>query len=281
MSNHGSHGKKKPTLKPKDGKSWRDSYYHKLFGLKAAEEAEKVLPIFEKERPKDNRPRQAIEAIAAWANGKRELKLAEVRKLSLDSHAAAREAKADAARFAARAAGQAVATWHVPTHALGAVMYSQKAICASVNARSSTKPPTAILSKCGYRCDLCLAYGPNVAREDRRALLSDGWHAIFGFRIPPEKIVCDGCVSGENPRLIDKGCPVRPCVAAKGLDNCGHCPDFVCGRLGQRIVERAELEKKIGRKLSETEYVLFVMPYESQARLDKAKSKSRSKRGFK
>lgn len=117
--------------KPKDSKLWRDSYYHKLFGLKAAKEAERVLPIFEKEHPNDNRPRHAIKAIKAWAQDKRKLGMTEVRKLSLDSHAAAREAKTNAARFAARAAGHAIATWHVPTHALGALMYAQKAICAN------------------------------------------------------------------------------------------------------------------------------------------------------
>ena len=124
------------TKKPKNSKSWRDSYYHKLFGLKAAKEAERALPIFEKECPNDNRPRLAIEAIKAWAKDKRKLGMKEVRKLSLGCHAAAREAKTDAAAFAARSAGQAVATWHVPTHALGAPMYAQKAICANNNQSS-------------------------------------------------------------------------------------------------------------------------------------------------
>jgi len=119
--------------KSKDSKSWRDSYYHKLFGLKAANEAERVLSNFEKERPNDNRPRHAIEAIRAWAQGKRKLGMKEVRKLSLDSHAAAREVKSDAAKFAAHAAGQAVATWHVPTHALGAFGYAGRAIVTSKN----------------------------------------------------------------------------------------------------------------------------------------------------
>ena len=54
----------------------------------------------------------------------------EVRKFALDAHAAARKAKSDAARFAARAAGQAVATWHAPTHAMAVPMYVQKAIFA-------------------------------------------------------------------------------------------------------------------------------------------------------
>ncbi len=57
--------------------------------------------------------------------------MAEVRTLSLGSHAAAREAKTDAARFAARAAGQAIATWHVPTHAMAVPWYVCKAIHAN------------------------------------------------------------------------------------------------------------------------------------------------------
>lgn len=111
----------------------RNSRYHRLFALKAAKEAERVLLIFEKECPKDDRPRKAIKAIKAWAQGKQELGMAEVRKLSLDSHAAARVAKSDAAKFAARAAGQAIATWHVPTHAMAVPYYACKAIFANKN----------------------------------------------------------------------------------------------------------------------------------------------------
>ena len=121
--------KAKKALKPESRRAvTRNSDYHKLLALKTAKEAERVLPIFEKDRPNDDRPRKAIQAVRAWAEGKRGLGMAEVRKLTLDSHAAARAAKTDAARFAARAAGQAVATWHVPTHAMAVPGYVQKAI---------------------------------------------------------------------------------------------------------------------------------------------------------
>ncbi len=109
----------------------RESRYHRLFALKSAQEAGRVLKFFENERPDDRRPRHAIEAIRAWGESKRKLGMKEVRKLSLDSHAAARESKTDAARFAARAAGQAVAVWHVPTHAMAVPMYVWKAIFAN------------------------------------------------------------------------------------------------------------------------------------------------------
>jgi hypothetical protein len=109
----------------------RNSREHKLLAFKVARQAEKVLPFFEKVHPKDKRPRLAIEAIRAWGQGKIELGMASVRKFSLDAHAAARAAKTDAARLAARAAGQAVATWHVPNHGLAVPWYTKKAMMAN------------------------------------------------------------------------------------------------------------------------------------------------------
>lgn len=109
----------------------RNSAEHIALALRAADDAEAVLPLFEAARPDDTRPRDAIAAIRAWARGQRKLGMAEVRKLSLDAHAAAREAATEAATFAARAAGHAVATWHVPTHAAGAPAYAAKAVAAA------------------------------------------------------------------------------------------------------------------------------------------------------
>nr|WP_230742380.1 hypothetical protein [Methanocella sp. CWC-04] len=55
--------------------------------------------------------------------------MSDIRKASLTAHAAAREVGEDnAARSAARAAGQAVATAHVPTHSIGAANYALQAI---------------------------------------------------------------------------------------------------------------------------------------------------------
>jgi hypothetical protein len=97
----------------------------------AADCAERVLPFFEKAYPEDDRPRRAIEACRTWASiGV--FHMAEIRGASLAAHAAAREAKGnDAAHFAARAAGQAVATAHVPQHAFGAAYYALKAVTAA------------------------------------------------------------------------------------------------------------------------------------------------------
>lgn len=98
---------------------------HKLLVLWAADCAEHVLPYFEKEYPKDDRPRKAIEAARAWVRG--EIKFGEVRTVALAAHAAARDAINSAARAAARASGHAVATVHVAGHAPHAANYAVKA----------------------------------------------------------------------------------------------------------------------------------------------------------
>lgn len=100
----------------------------KTLAVWAIECAERVLPYFEAQYPDDHRPRSAIETLQTWiVSGV--FSMAVVRKASLDSHAAAREVGEDnAARSAARAAGQAVATAHVPTHAIGAAIYALQAI---------------------------------------------------------------------------------------------------------------------------------------------------------
>jgi len=105
----------------------------------AADCAERVLPLFETAYPEDNRPRNAIEACRAWVRTG-VFRMAEIRGASLAAHAAARDAKEnDAACFAARAAGQAVATAHVPQHAYGAAYYALKAVAAADPAGAAAK----------------------------------------------------------------------------------------------------------------------------------------------
>lgn len=103
----------------------------KLLARWAADCAEHVLPFFEKIYPKDNRPRQALEVLKNWIKTGI-FKMAEIQQASLAAHAAAREVKDNSvACFAARAAGQAVATAHVPQHAFGSAYYALKTVMAT------------------------------------------------------------------------------------------------------------------------------------------------------
>jgi hypothetical protein len=108
-----------------------DKEDQRLMATWAADCAERVLPFFEKAYRKDDRPRKAIEACRTWVRTG-VFKMADIRGASLAAHAAAREAKENnAACFAAHAAGQAVATAHVPQHAFGAAYYALKAVVAA------------------------------------------------------------------------------------------------------------------------------------------------------
>jgi len=102
---------------------------HRTLGVWAAECAERVLGYFEEKNPEDRRPREAILALREWVRTG-EFKMAAVRGYSLNAHAAARSVNEndDAARSAARAAGQAMATAHVPVHAVAASIYAAAAV---------------------------------------------------------------------------------------------------------------------------------------------------------
>src|SRR5881397_488103 len=101
---------------------------HRLLAMWAADCAEHVLHHFEQARPKDDRPRRAIDLGRAWAKG--EITWGEARTAAGHANAAARHLRG-AARHAAYAAGQAAAVAHVAAHELGAAAYAIKAARAA------------------------------------------------------------------------------------------------------------------------------------------------------
>ncbi len=111
------------------GGSLTDSTHHSLAEW-AATCAEHVLYLFEQANPDDKRPRQAIELTRAWING--EITMKQAHQAAFVANAAAKGLP-DSARFAALAAGQAVAVAHVAAHELGAAAYAIKAVRASVD----------------------------------------------------------------------------------------------------------------------------------------------------
>lgn len=104
---------------------------HYLLALWAATCAEHVLHLFEQANPNDERPRQAIALTRAWVKGQIPMKVAH--QAAFATNAAAKNMP-DAAKFAALAAGQAVAVAHVAAHELGAAAYAIRAVRASVAA---------------------------------------------------------------------------------------------------------------------------------------------------
>ncbi|MFD2570306.1 putative immunity protein [Spirosoma soli] len=102
---------------------------HQLLAVWAATCAEHVLHLFEQANPNDKRPREAIALTRAWVNG--EIPMKQAHKAAFVANAAAK-GMPDAAKFAALAAGQAVAVAHVAAHELGAAAYAIRAVRESV-----------------------------------------------------------------------------------------------------------------------------------------------------
>jgi len=88
----------------------------------------KVLPIFEKHCPGDDRPRNAVNTAREYIDGK--VKFAVVKNIILNEcHAAARELDANpVAQAAARAVGQGSAVVHTLTLSLGLYFYTAAAV---------------------------------------------------------------------------------------------------------------------------------------------------------
>ena len=132
-----------------------------------------------------------------------------------------------------------------------------------------------ILTRCGYRCDLCLAYRPNIEKNpDNRQILSDGWFKYFGFRIQPDNIICDGCLA-DHPKIIDQECPVRPCVNERGLENCGYCDQYICEKLKDRIVEFDTIRERLQQDIPNEDCTRFILPYENKLRLERIRARKK------
>ncbi|HEX4059184.1 MAG TPA: hypothetical protein VHX87_12830 [Galbitalea sp.] len=104
-----------------------DADHHALAEWSAAC-AEHVLGLFAREAPDDQRPREAIAMLRAWIRG--EVPMTDAHNAAFAANAAGRGCS-DAARFAALAAGQAVAVAHVAAHDLGAAAYAIRAVQAA------------------------------------------------------------------------------------------------------------------------------------------------------
>lgn len=111
------------------GGSLQDADHH-LLATWAADCAQHVLHLFERMRPHDDRPRQAIEQARAWTRG--EITMTQARTAAFAAHDAARKTSG-AAKEAARAAGHAVAVAHMADHELGAAAYAIRAVRAAAD----------------------------------------------------------------------------------------------------------------------------------------------------
>lgn len=74
----------------------------------------------------------------------------------------------------------------------------------------------------------------------------------------------------KKTKLPNRKCLIRQCVDKTGVENCAYCSRFPCDTLNStaNLWTRKNIEKKLGRAISEEEYREFVEPFEGVSRLN-------------
>jgi hypothetical protein len=91
-----------------------------------------------------------------------------------------------------------------------------------------------IVAYCGLVCTDCPAFIATQA-DDRDALekIAAQWREEFNAPdLTTESIVCDGCLTDVGRKCGHCAeCEIRACGVARGVANCGLCPDYACERV--------------------------------------------------
>lgn len=133
------------------------------------------------------------------------------------------------------------------------------------------------MTRCGYCCDLCKAYTPNVQINDQRKELSEIWKKYYDLNIPVDDIYCDGCrCERADAKFLDNNCPVRKCVIDKNLHHCGDCSSYPCDTFNQRKgLSAREAQEKSGQNYDASQYNEYLLAYDNKTRIDEYKKNNK------
>ncbi|MEW5871528.1 MAG: DUF3795 domain-containing protein [Chloroflexota bacterium] len=88
-----------------------------------------------------------------------------------------------------------------------------------------------MLAMCGLVCTDCPAYQATQA-DDAAWLerIAAEWREQYNApAITAEAVRCNGCLVREGKQCSHCAeCQVRACAVARGVENCGACPDYGC-----------------------------------------------------
>ena len=124
-----------------------DEQDHRTLVMWALDCAKLPLGQLEARYPDERRPRACLELCEAWARG--EIKMPRAKRAILDLHAMAKEIGENDYGALCHAIGQAGATVHVKTHALGLPLYELTAIVLKYGRGNFEEP---VLEKIDYYC---------------------------------------------------------------------------------------------------------------------------------
>jgi hypothetical protein len=103
-----------------------------------------------------------------------------------------------------------------------------------------------IVAYCGIVCSDCPVFMVTQKNDDNgRKRVAEMLTKQYGEESKPEDINCDGCV-GDSPRIYEwcNFCEIRKCAREKGVETCGHCPEYPCESL-LRFFSKSTKDKEI------------------------------------
>lgn len=132
-----------------------------------------------------------------------------------------------------------------------------------------------LVAKCGIDCSTC-PWGPypreKMTSKDFEQYKNNA-KRILGYM--PIRTPCLTCQTPDvkipkESRLPNRKCLIRQCVDKTGVKNCAYCSRFPCDTLKATsgAWTRENIEKKLGRPVSEEDYRVFVEPFEGIRRLE-------------
>ena len=129
------------------------------------------------------------------------------------------------------------------------------------------------MSMCGFDCNQCKAFAPNILKNDEREQLSVMWKKYYDLDFKADEMYCDGCRSDKpDAKRISDNCLVRSCVIEKGLEHCGECEDYPCEDYTHGLCME-EAKQKFGEHFSADEYTKYLAAYDNKTRLSEHKNK--------
>ncbi len=130
---------------------------------------------------------------------------------------------------------------------------------------------SAIVARCGFRCDLCPALVKNSPTAANRRAASAGWSKYFKLNVKPESMHCNGCFGADCVDYIfpEKKCAVRRCVIGRKLENCSQCADYPCATIEKRMKAVEKVIRRFQNKILQKEFDRFIAPFDARTTLNR------------
>jgi len=132
-----------------------------------------------------------------------------------------------------------------------------------------------IIGRCGFRCDLCMAYKGNGSGSLHQLSVAAGWFRYYEYMIHPSRVFCEGCLP-TGSRLFkfkDSFDSVCDCVSGKKLENCALCDNYPCPDIEDKMSACELIKERYAGKIHNEEYLKFISPYDPRTVLEKERAK--------